>query len=373
MKKNIVLVVGLCLQLAPLIASSDSAFSSIIQEKHHDVAGLSPKNRYIVGCDANVFDVTTGLFQVVGKKLKLVLEVSSKTKDISDFTDYFVKVLNLIEQKYAISVKLACVATPGNTNATKDYIKFSHMAFAIDGRAIKAQTKLDAVLVINDFEVVGFGIQALDSKHFVTLKQGKPREHGTKLIIGAGNGLGSGLMLWSETLDCYLPSPISYSFVDFCAQSEQELAFGEYLQKETGSRSWGKVLGAAGGIKRMYAFLSKMNFEDVPYDHYQEVFAHRSDDTCAQNAVDFYMKLYARLVRNAAYAQLPYNGVYIMNGVAEKNPELFKNPAFMKEVFKTDNEYLTNYLLEVPFYLVDHSNLYMHGAALYALIYQSAK
>jgi len=371
MKKHILLVILAC---APqLLASTDATFTAMIQEKQHEQAALNSKNRYIIGCDANVLDVTTGLFQVVGKQLKLVLEVSSKTKDITDFTDYFVHILNYIEKKHSISVKLVCIATPGNTSANKDYIKFSHLAFAIDGRAIQVQAKLDRVFVINDFEVVGFGIQALDQKHIITLKSGKPRANGTKLIIGAGNGLGSGLMLWDEKLKYYVPSPISYSFVDFCARTEQELEFGEYLQKEIGSRSWGKVLGAAGGIKRMYAFLSKMKIEDVPYEHYQEVFAQRSTDACCQMAVDFYMKLYARLVRNAAYAQLPYNGVYIMNGVAEKNPELFKDPAFMREVFQTDNEYLTNYLLEVPFYLVDHSNLYMHGAALYALVYESTK
>ncbi|MBO0155287.1 glucokinase, partial [Vibrio parahaemolyticus] len=80
------------------------------------------------------------------------------------------------------------------------------------------------------------------------------------------------------------------------------------------------------------------------YTDYLDIFARRADDLFCKDAVDMYMHLYARLVRNVAYAQLPYNGLYIVNTVAECYPELFTDPSFMQEVFNTDNQYLCDYM-----------------------------
>jgi glucokinase len=171
-----------------------------------------------------------------------------------------------------------------------------------------------------------------------------------------------------------MPSPLSYSFVDFAPESELELKLNHYLQKHTDSHSWGKVLGASGGILRIYDFLDQQKLKEYKssakqYEQYTDVFANRNSDERCADAVALYMKLYVRLVRNVAYAQLPYNGLYITNTVAEKYPELFTDPLFLKEVFNTGNQYLLDYIKEIPFYLATHPKLQLYGAAQYLLVY----
>lgn len=327
---------------------------------------------YIIGCNVAKNEVTTGLFKVCNRKPELVCEYKIATDKITDFAQYIAPVVNDINQKYGITVKRACFAAPGNTNAQKNCIKAPHLNFVVDGIAIQNSSSIEKALVVNDFETIGFGIQAINPKDIITLHEGKPRAQGTKVIVGAGNGLGSGLMLWDNVSQSYLPSPLSYSFVDFAPESELELALSRYLQQHTQSHSWGKVLGASGGILRIYDFLDqqkKYQSSATQYNKYTDVFAHKNDDERCADAVALYMNLYARLVRNVAYAQLPYNGLYITNTVAEKYPELFTDPSFLKEMFNTGNQYLHDYLQEIPMYLATDPKLQLYGAAQYLLVY----
>lgn len=334
---------------------------------------VTDTTEYIIGCNVAKNEVTTGLFKVCNRKPELVCEYKIATDKIIDFAQYITPVVKDINQKYGITVKRACFAAPGNTNAQKNCIKAPHLNFVVDGIAIQNSSSIEKALVVNDFETIGFGIQAINPKDIITLHEGKPRAQGTKVIVGAGNGLGSGLMLWDTVSQSYLPSPLSYSFVDFAPESKLELELSRYLQQHTQSHSWGKVLGASGGILRIYDFLDqqkKYQSSATQHKEYTDAFTHKNDDERCADAVALYMNLYARLVRNVAYAQLPYNGLYITNTVAEKFPELFTNPSFLKEMFNTGNQYLHDYLQEIPVYLATDPKLQLYGAAQYLLVYE---
>lgn len=336
------------------------------------VPTLNPAGEHVIGCDVGKIEVCTGLFAVTNGKSTLLHEYKAVTSEIDDFNKYIASLVDTLKQQQNIVIKKACFAAPGNTNAQKNFIKAPHLPFVVDGVAIAQATGIERVLVVNDFECIGFGVQAIDQASITVLHAGTPREHGTRAIVGAGAGLGSGLMLWDAQVANYMPSPLSYSFVDFCPYSKLELELAHYLQKTTGSHSWGKVLGASGGILRIHDFLNQhtsRKHKPKQYQDYLELFADRANGLHCKDAVALYMKLYARLVRNVVYAQLPYNGIYIVNTVAERFPELFTDSTFMQEYFITDNQYLQDYLKEIPVYLVTHPKLQLYGAALYALVY----
>jgi glucokinase len=153
-------------------------------------------SEYIIGCNVSKSEVTTGLFKVCNRKPELVCEYTIATDKITDFAQYMAPLVKEINEKYGITVKRACFAAPGNTNAQKSCIKAPHLSFVVDGVAIENCTSIERALVVNDFETIGFGVQAINPKEIVTLHEGKPRAKGTQVIVGAGNGLGSGLMLW---------------------------------------------------------------------------------------------------------------------------------------------------------------------------------
>jgi len=371
MTPKIYITLFLLLQITAPIHSSKPTECTLMQSltiiEH---ANPDLNDEYIIGCQVGVQEIAVGVFNVIDQKPALRLELKISTSAITDFGEFMQQLLDHLKEKYNISIKRACIGAPGNTVPNKDFIKFLHLTFPIDAQAIKQKTDLTDILVVNDFEVIGFGIQALDQN--ITLNEGVHREHATKAIVGAGGGLGSGLLIWDTGTKTYLSHPLSFSFTDFSPQSSLELELNAHFQNELGSHSWGKVLGTAGGLLKIYDFLtSKQQRTTQPnsYKSQQEIFAHRSTDTQCKQAVDLYMKLYTRLIRNVALTLLPYGGLYITNTVAENNPELFQDQTFNAELFDTGNEYLTNALKEIPIYLVPNPLVKIYGAAQYLLVY----
>ena len=380
---NLILVM-LCAHISALAFAAASAHmltpgTSVI---NHNLDLLRKRGHYILAGDAGRFEIRLGIYAVGHNRPQLAKEYRIPSQDLnelsSDRTGRFAQliktVLDDITKDFPICITKACFGAAGPTADTRDIIDDMHAPFGVSAHEIKKHTGLKEILVINDFEVLGLGIEAIDPSEIKTIQAGKPRQRGTKLIIGAGNGLGSGLLLWNDKLKSYTPSPLNYSFVEFSPQTEQELTYNEFLKK-TSNNAWGKVLGASAGIVDMYTFLHK---PEVPlYQHaaYQEIFDKRETDPACKQAVDMYMKLYIRLMRNAVYAQAPYAGLYITNAVAEKNPELFINPSFADEFLNTGdlsnagNKYLHDYLQQIPIYLVTSPDLKLYGAALYGQVH----
>lgn len=342
---------------------------------------LKPKQRhctYMLACDAGRHEIRSGIFIIHRGKPQLIIEFHTPAADLqalsSDrmerFALYMKNILDHAKKESALSITQACIAAAGPTAANRDFIDDLHAPFAVSATEIKKHSCLKNVLVINDFETLALGVEAIDPSEITTLLPGAPRTQGTKLIIGAGAGLGSSLLLWNEKLQSYMPSPLNYSFTEFNPQSEEELKYNEFL-KRTSNNAWGKVLGAGAGIADIYNFLHEPETQLYQPADYQEIFAKREIDPACKAAVDMYMRLYIRLLRNAAYAQAPYAGLYITNDVAQKNPSLFTDPAFKATFLNTGdltnagNKYLHDYLQQIPVYLVTSPDLKLFGAALY--------
>jgi glucokinase len=177
----------------------------------------------------------------------------------------------------------------------------------------------------------------------------------------------------------YKPLALNYSFTEFGAHSELELKYYNYLEKNIGINAWGKVLGGSGGIIEIYKFLDQQlkykTDKFVTYSNYLDIFKNRHTSLRCKDAVEFFMKLYIRLIRNVAYAQNATGGLYITNTIAEQNPELFENPEFLKElvdfnpsVSNDHTKYLKGYLAKIPVYLIKNKSTHtqLYGAALYA-------
>ncbi|MBM17901.1 MAG: hypothetical protein CL947_02440 [Epsilonproteobacteria bacterium] len=350
-------------------------------KRHAEIVSESP---FVLGCSVSS-EVTTGVFEVSSHKPHLVLEFKTPTKEIQDFPAYIKQVLHLLKTEYGIIPKAISFASPGTIDSSKVHVYHPHLPWSIegkedqkgiDGKAVQREVGISHISFINDFESVGLGTQALDRQQVITLQAGENVAQAPVAVIGAGDGLGAGLLVWDGVLKNYKPLPLNYSFTEFGAHDELELQYYKYLEQTIGINAWGKVLGGAGGILEIYKFFNSVKKYKEPfvqYSHYQEVFANRSTSERCKDAVKFFMKLYARFIRNAAYTLNTKNGVYITNTIAEKNPELFTDKAFLDELVNFNPEvvnghtkYLKGYLAKIPFYLVTNPQVSLYGAGLHA-------
>ena len=88
----------------------------------------------------------------------------------------------------------ACFGVAGPVRGGRS--KISNLPWTIDSRELAQQLKLNSVGLLNDLEAYAYGIDALESKDFITLSEGSEDAEGNRAVISAKTGLGVAGMYW---------------------------------------------------------------------------------------------------------------------------------------------------------------------------------
>ena len=227
--------------------------------------------------------------------------------------------------------------------------------------------------MVNDFEVIGYGLPLIDPKNLVRVNEGKVRQYANKVILGAGTGLGKSIMDYNKYAGRYIPVASEGGHADFAVQRQIELDLVEFIKEYEGwtcNVSWEDVL-SGDGIKRIYQFFhSNTNSgkhagkEKVP--HPDEIFNSRNNDEHSKKTFEMYTTIYARCAKDFALDALALGGVYIAGGIAAKNLPMFELPEFMQEFTNCGKQ--QDLLKKVPIYVITDYNISLYGAAEYMIL-----
>ena len=328
-----------------------------------------PRNiEYILGADIGGTNSNFGIFKLVDKELELILSVHFKSKHIDKFVSVVKDVLSYLEKTYNIAIKKSAFAAAGVVKENR--VKPTNLSFVVDADEILNKTGLTYVFLVNDFEIIGYGLGGIDQKDLVNVSKGASLPHANKAVLGAGTGLGKCILVWNKQLGRYIPSASEGGHADFSAQTQMELNLVEYIQKteqRTCNISWEDVL-SGDGIVRIYKFFQKhngiQNGNKAP--HPDEIFNARTRDKNSLDTFELYTKFYARCAKNFALDALALGGVYIAGGIAAKNLPLFELDAFKDEFINCGKQ--MELLKQVPVYVITDYNVSLYGAATYILL-----
>lgn len=336
------------------------------------VASVPSDIEGILAVDIGGTNCNFGIFELKDAQLILLLSVHVKSQEVSDFPLVVKEVLELVKSRYDIHVHNALFAAAGVVSPTRDYCEPTNVNLIIDAHAIKQATHLQCVYIVNDFEVIGYGIDLIDPADLVQVHDGVERQFSNKAIVGAGTGLGKCIMFWSHRARRYIPVASEGGHADFAAQHPLEMELIEFIQQSEGfdcNISWEDVL-SGNGIKRIYRFFNSLenntlvSKEDAP--HPDEIFNSRNDDEYSRRTFELYTQLYARCAKDFTLNALALGGVYIAGGIAAHNLPMFQLPAFTKEFLNCGK--LGHFLKEVPIFVITDYNVSLYGAAHYLLL-----
>lgn len=343
-----------------------------------DSASKKTQDLYILGCSVGGFETEIGLFKFFGNNLELIDKIVKNTKELptqEEFNSYIAKQMYAFKQTHKANINYAAFAVSGPTQKNQDRILSSHMSYPVDGPSIEKKAQLAKVLVINDFEMSGYGISSLTKNQFEVLHQGLPQEYKPKALIGAGAGLGSCLLVHNG-VNAYSTLPMGLNMTAFAPLNEKDFKFFEFLKNKQSAQEphvgWGTVLGSKGGLAALFQCFYNENSSLTAQDIFVKARKDNEDDERYKDyvdSVDLYMKLYARAIRTFMLLTLPYNGVYITNRIAQDNPALIKSESFIKEILTSGNAVLDEMIQAMPIYLVTDHNLVIRGAAVKMLQY----
>jgi glucokinase len=308
-------------------------------------------------------------FETEGNSLKRVVEklyMSQEHNGLSGIITDFIRT-------EGIPVHSACFGVAGPVKRCQS--KISNLPWTIDARELAKQLKLNTVGLINDLEAYAYGIDALDSKDFVTLNEGSGDEEGNRAVISARTGLGMAGLYWDGFR--HHPFACEGGHGDFAPRNGLGMELLTYLQKKYGRVSCERILSGP-GIKNIYDFLRDANKVDEP-QWLREQMAAATDAPAlisqlalegkaaiCDQTLSLFVSIYGAETGNCALNFLSTGGIFLGGSIAAKNVPKMKDPIFMQSFL--DKGRMEQLLKEMPVKIVLNDDSGIIGAARYTLI-----
>ncbi|MBI3344638.1 MAG: glucokinase [Gammaproteobacteria bacterium] len=313
-------------------------------------------------------------YQQGDKKGQVIFEQLYESARYSDFTAMLKEFIQAAGWAAGRHINAACfgVAGPVEQNPSGQSVKVTNLPWQVDTKTLGVELGFDKILLINDFQAVGYGIEALAREDLVDLQDRPPVPQAPRLVVGAGTGLGIALLVSRPGGYDVLPSEGGHA--GFAPSDTLQVALLEYLIKRFGRAGYEKIL-CGPGLVNIYEFLrsrSRLANDALPQRLVQNndlptaitTLALSGMDKTAQVAVDLFIAIYGGYAGNLALVTLPYGGVYIAGGIAPKLIERINAGGFIRAFI---NKGAMSHLLEkMPVRVVMNPKVGLMGAALAA-------
>ena len=95
----------------------------------------------------------------------------------------------------------------------------------------KHELKIPHVIILNDFEANGYGVQILGPDDYIQITDNKPVKYGNIGVVGAGTGLGEAYLSHKHGTEFYNVHPSEGGHTEFCAMTLLDFEFREFVKK----------------------------------------------------------------------------------------------------------------------------------------------
>jgi len=337
--------------------------------------------RYVIVMDVGGEHTHLAVMGIKDKKnYDIIFKITKATSEIKDISDLLNEGLKGAHNDYGIEINRAVIAGAGPVSRKRSYINLTNLDISIDTREILKKTMLRKVILVNDFEAIGYGMDLLDLEKDVVLLPHVGEDmtntnilSNTFAIIGAGRGLGVSIAYYDLVKHMHVPLPSEGGHTLFSPSSELEYDLMVYLKQNIMSHKeahpeFERVVSGA-GIINIYTFLRSRNeFSETEatkkIDGLQGIEKLRAidenlDDPTINETINLFIKFYARAAKNLAVMSECYSGLFIAGGIVLRYLEKFKEGKFMKEFELHDVR--GDLLRKVPVYIIKNKDIGLIG------------
>jgi len=126
------------------------------------------------------------------------------------------------------------------------------LSWRIDAAALSARFRIPEVHLLNDFAAVGYGIASLGEHDVLSLQRAVAQPQGTRLVVGAGTGLGVCMLNWQG--NAYAVHASEAGHADFAPLDATQDALLAALREPFGRVSYERIVSGP-GLLRIFSFL----------------------------------------------------------------------------------------------------------------------
>lgn len=261
------------------------------------------------------------------------------------------------------SVTCACLGVAGPMS--DNCVQMTNLPWVVDGPSISAAFGIPSVRVVNDFAAAASGIDLLQESDRVVLQVGEPLPAASRLVIGAGTGLGVAYLVRGET--GYQVIAGEGGHAAFAPTTLEQMALWRDLYSRQGRVTIEDVVSGP-GLVRIYEFIARtQDGGTVPVETTPATITEAallSGHAASLRALDLFIACYGEAAGNYALAALARGGVYVAGGIAPRIVSRLLLGGFL-EAFNAKGVY-TDTARKIPVSVVTNERLGLLGCALIA-------
>jgi len=308
-------------------------------------------------------------FQTEGNRLECVVERIYPSHDYSGLAE----ILPQFIRSEGIPVHSACFGVAGPVRNGRS--KISNLPWTIDCKELAAQLRLTSVGLLNDLEAYAYGIDALESKDFITISPGTEDAEGNRAVISAKTGLGMAGLFWDGFR--HHPFACEGGHADFAPRDPVQIDLLAYLQKKYGRVSNERILSGP-GIHDIYNFLRDTKQAEEPADLRERMKASADPSPLisrlalegkfpiCEQALSIFVSVFGAEAGNCALRYMSTGGIYIGGVIAAKTATKMQDGTFMKAFL--DKGRMESILKDMPVQIIANDDAGLIGAARYTLV-----
>lgn len=334
---------------------------------------------FVLGADVGGTRTNIAVAGLKENQPTLLFSLDFQTKKLSSLLPALLQTLLFAKEKYNIDIKKGCIGAAGIVSADHSYVSLTNASWDIDTKQLIKNTAMESLFIVNDFQVLGYGLNTIDpadeNNVLCINKPNSTNEKKTRVLLGAGTGLGKSILRYDPKHDMYHASESEGGHVDIPVFNDDELAVINAIQQKNHPHipvCYEDVL-SGDGLVDMYLFLrSTHRFPENQYS--QEIDAgknkaelisrYRKKDDCCQETFVLFRNFLARCAKNLALEALAGGGVFIAGGIAQKNNEVINSKEFHQEFLR--NYKRKEFLQQIPLFLLTDYYLSLKGACFMA-------
>lgn len=299
----------------------------------------------------------------VNARTRLVAEHEEPSQGIPDFAEFVAGFLTANGAR----PESACLAIAGPV--VGNAVRGTNLPWTVDAGALGRRLGLARIILINDFAAIGFGIRLLGKSDLLTLQPGRPDPSGVIGIIGAGTGLGEGVVVRTGGQWTVLPSEGGHA--TYAPVGARERALHAFLSDRYGGHASVERVVSGPGLVDIFEFLTatsggppasireEMSREDpaaVVTRH-----ALSGSDPRARQALELFVGAYGAQAGNFALTILASGGMYVAGGIAVRIAPTLAEGRFL-EAFRSKGR-MGGLLERIPVHVILNPDVGLLGAA----------
>lgn len=302
------------------------------------------------------------LSQAGGNGREVLREQRFDSGAYADFETLLDEFLSAARAEGLVDIAAACIAVAGPVTGAQANV--TNLPWIIRSDVLKQRFSLPRLRLINDFQAVGYGIDALTANDLLVLQTGRVEARAPRAVIGAGTGLGEGILVWQQ--DHYEVLATEGGHVDFAPTDALQREFLAYMSERQPRLSYEQVLSGK-GLVSLYRFLVHHHGATpltLSLDAAAVSDAAERGDALAAQALEMFVRIYGAQAGNLALTCLAAGGVYIAGGIAPRIRERMTDGSFMAAF--CDKGAMKSLLVHYPVSLILDTAIGLKGAALAA-------